>query len=285
MRQNGQPIITGNSMVGKATAAARAEGAPGQREFPEWMQELGMIPIAETDEGLYRMFWPNYPYQDINKLPIKFEMRGGVPVPVAQDPWQTVSDIAQDAHPLIKNIIEVIGGVDIFYREPLGEVRKAPRLTRVFTKSPGMLTFLDGLLRRVGFEDGLKADVNDKGQLVMDAKMAKVLEDNIILLDRIPQFLDLPELLVPAIEKVKQRVTGAVDDYEGTEEALQVLSFYLGIKMKESDIEEERFRRNQEMIEEAQAERRKAERYTPQHMQRSLKWQQQAKRTQRKLGL
>lgn len=273
------------AMVGKATAAARAEGAPEQREFPEWMQELGMIPIAETEEGLYRMFWPNYPYQDINKLPVRFEMRGGVPVPMAQDPWQTISDIAQDAHPLIKNIIEVIGGVDIFYREPLGEVRKAPRLTRVFTKSPGVLSFIDGLMRRIGFEDGLKVDVNDKGQLMMDSKMAKVLEDNIILLERIPQFLDLPEMLVPAIERVKQRVTGAVDDYEGAEEMFQVLSFYLGVKLKGADVEEERFRRNQEMLEEAYAERRRAERYTPQHMQRSLKWQQQQRRTQRKLGL
>lgn len=272
------------AMIPKATQAIQMEGAPERRELPDWMRELGMIPTAETEEGLYRMFWPNFPYQDINKLPIRFEMRDGIPIPRAQDPWQTLSDIFQDAHPVIKTAIEVVGGVDIFFREPLGEVKKAPRLSRVLAKSPGTLAFLDGVMRHLGFDEGMRTDTNEKGQLVMDAKMVKILQQNLILLDRLPKYMD-PLWLIPALDKVRERVTGAKNEYEGADRMFQVLSFYMGIKLKEADVEEEEFRRNQELLEEAYGERRKAQRYTPQHIQRSLKWKQQQRGIQRKLGL
>ena len=272
------------SMLPKATEAIRMEGGPEQQDYPEWMREGGYIPISESQEGLTRFFWPNFPYQDVNKIPIKFEMREGLPFPVAQDPQELLRDISQDAHPAIKSIIGLIGNVDVFRQTPLGETRKAPRLMRAFTKAPGMLPFLDGLLRTFGFQEGLRADVNDKGQLMIDSGMAYVLENNVLLLERIPKMMD-PLMFIPAINKLKETITGAEDDYEGLERIFQSLSFYAGIKLKEKDFKEEEFRRNQELIEEARAERRRQPKYRVGQEQRSLKWKQQQTALQRRLGL
>ena len=272
------------SLLPKATEAARMEGGPEQQDFPEWMREGGYIPISESAEGMTRFFWPNFPYQDVNKIPIKFEMRDGLPMPVAQDPRELLRDIAQDAHPAIKSIIGIIGDVDVFRETPLGETRKAPRLMRAFTKAPGMLPFLDGLLRTFGFQEGLRADVNKKGQLMIDSGMAYVLENNVLLLERIPKMMD-PLMFIPAINKLKEQITGAEDDYEGLEKIFQSLSFYAGIKLKERDLKEEEFRRNQEMIEEARAERRRQPKYQVGRERRSMKWKQQQTALQRRLGL
>ena len=277
------------AMIPKATQAVTKEGGPEKEELPEWMRELGMFPIGEGEEGKPRMFWPNLPYMDINKIPMRFQMDPdtGIPMPVAESLWDFVSDIAADAHPIIKSIIQVIPeeGVDIFYREPLGETRKAPRALRILTKAKPLLSFLDGLMRRVGFEEGMRLDVNKKGQLVMDAKMAKVLEDNILPLKMIPKYFDLPELLFPAIEDWKRKVTGAVDDYDAMEELLQTLSFYAGVKMKDLEIEEEQFRRKEELFEKAQKARGKVKKKLPGAEVRSQEWRQKRKEYHKRFGL
>jgi len=276
------------AMIPKATQAFTAEGGPSREETPDWMRELGMFPIDETD-GKPRMFWPNFPYQDLNKIPIKFQMdeETGFPVPMAGSPWDLVSDIAADAHPLIKSVIQVIPkeGVDIFYQEPLGETRKAPRALRLLTKSKGLLGFLDGMMRRAGFEEGMRVDVNKKGQLIMDAKMAKVLEDNILPLRMIPQYLDLPELMFPVLEDWKRKITGAVDDYDAVEQFMQTLSFYAGVKMKDLELEDYEFREKEELLEKAQAAKRKMTKKLPGAETRSQTWKQKRKEYQKRLGL
>ncbi len=126
--------------------------------------------------------------------------------------------------------------------------------------------------------------MNKKGQLMIDSGMAYVLENNVLLLERIPKMMD-PLMFIPAINKLKETITGAEDDYEGLEKIFQSLSFYAGIKLKERDLKEEEFRRNQEMIEEARAERRRQPKYQVGRERRSMKWKQQQTALQRRLGL
>lgn len=273
------------TMIPKAQKAATMEGGPGQGEMPDWMRELGLFPISEGQDAT-RFFWPNFPYMDINQLPMKFRFtEQGIPVPVAEDPVDALSDIMTDAHPVLKTIIQTVGGIDLFYKERLEEPRPAPRALRILTKSPEILQFLDGVLRGVGFKNGLRADVDNKGRLVIDPKIGKILEDNILPLRMIPQYLDLPELIMPVIEDWKMRAFGAKDDYEGLEEFFQTLSFYGGIKLKEMEVEENKFWENEELMRRAQDELSKDKRKLPGAAQQRQDWMNKRMATQRKLGL
>lgn len=306
LRRNGKHILTKNtwirgnisnqlsglmqftemySMIPKAQDALTMEGGPEREEMPEWMRELGMLPVGQN-KGNTMLFWPNFPYQDLNKIPMKFQFTDeGIPLPIAADPIDAVKDIMSDAHPALKTVIQLVGDIDVFYQEPLGETRKAPRGLRVLTDSPQVLTFLDGLLRGVGFQDGLRADVDDKGRLMIDSRIGKALEDNILPLRMIPQYLDLPELIFPAIEDWKKKAFGAVDDYEALEEFFQTLSFYGGIKFKELELKDREFWENEELMERAEAELRKDKRKLPGAAVQKQDWIEDRRALQRRMGL
>lgn len=119
----------------------------------------------------------------------------------------------------------------------------------------------------------------------MNTRIAKVLDNNLIMLKRIPQFFDLPEYFVPALEDIKYRVSGAKDDYERAEEGLQLLSFYLGIKFKTFGEEEQVGREAREVETEAAKKLQKERKKSPLYKQRSMNYIQRAIVRQRKLGI
>ena len=213
----------------------KAQGALGEdydrTEVPGWMRELGMFPVGEEEER-QTLFWPNLPYMDLNKIPILFNVEPGkIPTPVIRSPFETLGDVMGDVHPLLKSWLEVTGEKDLFLQVPLGERRKAPRLLNVFRAVPGAVEFLDGLMRGI-YGDGLGLEVDHNNNLVMDSKIAKVLENNLLLLQRIPQYFDI-FMLLPAVQQWRDDVTGAEPTYKGLEKFFQVLSFYGGIKFKQ----------------------------------------------------
>lgn len=268
------------AMIPKVQQAVTMEGGPGREELPEWMRELGMLPIGKGEGGT-QFFWPNFPYQDLNKIPLKFEFTDdGIPIP-RLEMENTVSDILSNAHPILKTAVETATGIDLFYREELGETRRAPRLLR----TPKLIEFLDGLLRTAGYKEGIRIDKDDKGRLLIDAKIGKILENNILPLRMLPQYMDLPELIFPVIEDWKKRAFGAVDDYEALEEFFQTLSFWGGIKLKELELEDKKFWENEALIKAAEAERSKDRRRMPGASQQRQDWIRGRQTTQRRLGL
>ena len=271
-------------VMAKGTSAITSGGVD-REEIPDWARDLGMIPVGPTETDKQRFFWPNFPYQDINKLPIQFERtESGFSIPQSNIP-NFINELAEDAHPIIKTFVEVTTGQDVFYQNEFGETEKAPRALRILTKAPVILKVLDGAMRRAGFPEGLRAGTDERGRLVIDGKIGKVLENNVLMLKRMPQFFDAVEIAFPAIEEWKAKVFGAVDDHEGLEELFQTMSFYMGIKFKDIDIDEASFHRKQKILADARKQRSEDSKSAPGHARRSLEWRRQQEAVQRKFRL
>jgi len=262
-----------------------------QSDIPVWMRDTGYIPVSEEKDGEIRMFWPNLPHLDLNKIPLQFQMtEAGIPVPR----WggdEILRDVISNAHPLIKTAVELVGKRDVFYDMPLDENLTAPRLTRFLAGKKGdarALEWIDGFLREVGFEKGIDPDVNEEGQLTLNPKVVKALENNILFLKRIPQYWDLPEVILPALEEAKHKI-GSVGDYEKadeqTEEVFQILAFYFGVKQKQLDVEQQRQYEGMDIIEAAQKERAEERKKLPGYARRKADYIRQSMIRQKKLGL
>jgi hypothetical protein len=253
------------------------------------MRELGYIPtdinlkkIFGIDENL--AFWPNAPYGDLNKLPIEFMMTdAGVPVPVMKSPKETVRDLLISAHPALKSFGEVMFEKDIFYDTPLGDTREAPGLTKLFKKSPKLLQFIDGIMRTFG-TDGLDFEI-EGDVLKIDAKTAKVLEENIPFLKNLERWMKGPGLLFGEFEKALEEKFGVIDPDNKANEIFSTLSFYSGIKFNILDIEEIRAREAEDILRAAEEERYKDRKNRPGYEQRSQDyWESRAKRRKRLVG-
>ena len=141
----------------------------------------------------------------------------------------------------------------------------APRSLRALERAPALLRLLDevakvGWSRRgLGFTDEFGAPREDKrGRLMVDGRMAAVLENHIPVLEWLGRALDGPVWLAEqaglAVEESLDRMQLGRDDYDGLDEFLRILSFYGGIAGVQVDPAEVRRRR----LEEALRERRRA---------------------------
>ena len=270
--------------------AIKGSGDVGKEDMPEWMRDLGYVSLGEED-GKASMFWPNLPHMDVNKIPLKFEMsEGGIPIPK----WggdEILRDMVSNSHPLIKTAVELVGKKDVFYGEELDENLRAPRLMRVLAGKEGdarILTWLDGFLRTAGWERGLDPDVNEEGQLTLNPMVVKALENNVLMLKRIPQFFDLPEAVFPALQEVKNKL-GAVGDYEKAdqhlEEVFQILSFYAGIKMKALDVGKQKEYEAMDVMQTAGEQRQKDMKKLPGYSRRKQDYINQSLKRQKRMGL
>lgn len=226
-------------------------------EMPEWMVQAGYIPMGEED-GQVTTFWPNLAIQDVNKLPLKFVMtEAGIPVP-KWAPEEALHDIASNAHPLLKTYTELVGKRDVWTGRELDENLPAPRMLRMAANSPKLLEWLDGFFKAVGFDRGIDPDIDEDGRLTINPLVAKALENNILFLKRIPQYWDMPEVIFPALERIKHDVK-SVGDYEKADqqidEIFSILSFYAGVKYKKFDVEKEKQYEALGVMREAEKER------------------------------
>lgn len=259
-----------------------------KEELPDYMRELGYMPSFELDEGRMAMFWPNIPLYDINKLPFKFEFNEkGIPIPVPQGPGQVIKEIAASASPMLKTLVEIIPeeGWHTFYQTPLGKRREAPGLTQVFKENGPVLTFIDGLMRSFGVENGLNVDTDEKGNLLIDAKTAQILENNLPQLKRIPEFFDAPELLIPLLRELENKISGKEDEYDMIEQLFKVLSFNLGIKFKAFDVEQYKRMEAEDILRAAEEARAEDRRDLPQAQQRRTQYITNRLAKQRRMGL
>lgn len=214
--------------------------------IPDWMKQLGMFPAGRLDTGEFAMFNPNFPYQDLNKIPLLFEEGGWAPIISGRE---VKDDIVNAMHPMIKTVMQAMTekGYDFFYKQELEDTRRAPFLMRLFLSNPRILGALDGIARMAGRDDGIKAYVDKEGKLQIDGKTAKILEDNLPLLRQIDYLIYGAEALTSrpgiqegALEKALEAFSGAEDDYEGWEQFFQVLSYFAGVKFKPLDVEKEK---------------------------------------------
>jgi hypothetical protein len=268
----------------------KGQGGVEKGDMPEWMRDAGFIDIGEEDSKA-TMFWPNLPHMDLNKIPIQFQMtEAGIPVPR----WggdEVLRDVISNSHPLIKTAVEMVGRRDVFYGEELDENLKAPRLTRFLAGKEGdarVLGWLDGFLRMAGWERGLDPDVNEDGQLTLNPIVVKALDNNVLFLKRIPQYFDLPEVVLPALEEAKNKV-GSVGDYEKAdqqiEEIFQILSFYAGIKMKQLDLGKQEGYESYDVLKSAEEARSQDLKRLPGYVKKKADYINRSMKRQKRLGL
>jgi hypothetical protein len=253
-----------------------------EASIPEWMRQSGFIPVSKDDTGK-PIFWsPNMAYLDLNKIPFMKKPGGGVTVPVNE----MLNDILAAAHPAIKTVVQMIPkkGYDIFQRKELDYKANAPYIFGFFTKAPQMLEFMDGIGRVLGNPDGLGFAMKD-GKLVMDAKIAKLMEDNLPILRAMERTMMLAEGTIPGLEEAIQSSTGAKTKYDGLEKFFQTLSYWGGAKFKITDLEQEKERIANEVLTAAQESKSKAESGSPLAQKRSLAYKKGRETLKRRVGL
>lgn len=211
---------------------------------PDWMREAGAFPIGRTETGEFRFFKPDFAHKDLNLIPLEWEEGSIFPRFNFQETKDTIINATA---PWLRDIASRMtreNGYSFLYKEDLAETADAPYLMRLIASRPGMITLLDGLLRRVGIENGAHMDVED-GKLQIDGKFAQTLQEYLPVLRQLEFLFYLPQaapVIGPILEETIKNVTYAEGAYEGTELTMQMLSYYLGVKTIDKDIELEKQR-------------------------------------------
>jgi len=215
---------------------------------PEWMRNEAMFPISEPEPGRYRMFRPDFAYQDLNLLPLLWEEGKFLPN-FSFD--ELKKEVINSTAPWVRHIASKMTtetGYNYFYREDLGETGDAPYLMRLLVSRPGTIAMLDGVMRLLGNENGAELEVDENGKLRMDAQLAQTLEDYLPVLRQVEMLFTLPTAAVPGFEEAIEGTLNAYDDYDRTSPAdraerwMQLMSYFLGIKTKDVDLEKEKER-------------------------------------------
>lgn len=258
------------SMFPKLQEAAKLDDPDFDPTFiPEWMKQLGMFPVSKGPEGKFRMFRPDFPFGDINKIPLLFEEGKFLP---RFNLGELRDDILAATHPWIKQTFEVLvskEGYDTFYKSQMPPTRRVPLALRVVAKFPRATQFLDGLLRSRGREGGLYINEDDKGKLHIDSKVGKIIEENMPLFKTLENIMLLGSAAIPGLEQLFEEKLDIKDDYEDLEHTFQVLSRWAGIKFKEADWQKEKELLRKEIYNEANEQRLKAMGTTPSAQLRS----------------
>lgn len=266
-------------VVADISAEATVDGFP-MVLMPEWQKTLGYLPIAQDDEGKYVMFFPNLPYQDLNKIPLEWEDGSWLPKFKGQKFWD---ELVSNAHPVIKRMMEKFTHYNLFeQREYLDEVR-APGLAKFFAKSPKVIEALDSMMRFAGYENGLRVDERN-GKVMIDEGMERSLAAYLPVLRTVDKIIDLG-IDVSGIEEAINAATGREDDYEGLEDLLQGLSYFGGIKFKQFQEEFEREQANEAIEERAQELQREERRRLPGYDQRVREYLQAESERRARRGL
>jgi hypothetical protein len=256
------------ALVPKFKTMVEQEQDVDMTAYPEYRREAYPFQTGITAEGMARTFIPDLPYGDLNILPFEFEMTEmGFPIPKFT-PRETWDEFMSAAHPLIKSITTVAGGYDPFRKREIKEQEVAPRALRLLAASPQVLQFLDGASKALGLEDGLRAEEDDEGRLVIHGRIAKVLEDNFIILRRLEQLGDTLFLVFPALGERMERLTGYKDTSEGLQKFFKTMSFLLGIKQSDIDLDMEQSFRARDILKKAEEERAKERKKLPGYQER-----------------
>lgn len=234
-----------------------------KEDIPEWTRQEAYIPVGQNEDGSERFFDPGLPYADVNALPVKFEIVNGIPIPklsigAAYDEFLSMAD------PAIKTVAALSSekGYDPFRKRDLESTAPAPRAFRLLGANPKIMEILDSAIKAAGYENGLNAQKNEKGQLEIDGKIAYLLETHFLLLKRLDQIGQGISTVFPAVEQAIENATGYSDLYQGTEKLFQSMSYYFGIKQKDIDLDKEegyKFRKILEKAEKKKSEYKKSQ--------------------------
>lgn len=254
-------------------------------DLPEYVRELGGIPVAQEGDNV-RVEYPQLGLQEINKMPIQFDVEGEFPQ-IVSGLGDVRDEFLSMAHPAVKTALTVFGspqGYDPFRKKDLDSKSPAPRVMRLFAMSPPLMQIMDAMLVGLGYEKGLGMEKDDKGKLLIDAKVAYVLETNFPLLQRIDQTGDAITFFIPQIEEEMAKITGYTHDLSEVNKRLKTVSFLMGVSEKEYDLARVELQRQREILKKAEERAREDMRRLPGAEQRLNRYLRTESRKMRKYG-
>ena len=267
--------------------AAKAEDAVSMEDFnysliPEYMKQAGYLPISAGESGPM-MWWPNFPYADLNKIPLFFEEEGGLMQLPKIDSRALVEEFTSASHPIIKTIIQEATEKNMFQKRDFLERVRAPDLAQLIAGRPKIIAFIDTAMRKMGFDGGMGLSTRD-GRLEMDERLEQLLTVNIPLLRTVGKVID-GTLDATGLEELVEETTGRKDQYEGMEDLFQNLTYFFGMKFKEVDEEYQAELLARDIEDKAMQDRSAWKRTMPGYEQRSLQYSLQRDTQRRRMGL
>lgn len=247
--------------------------------IPEWMKDENLFPVGQED-GRYLMFRPDMPFMGLNLLPFTFEEGKILP---QFDPRELRDDLINSLNPVIKQIASGLTekGYDFFKKEELPERSDAPYAVQLLVSEPKTIEVLDNIIKWAGGR-GLNAKV-ENGKIKMDARYMQLINNYFPLIKQINYALYTGTSLIPQLQTAIEQSTGIEDDYDKLEQALQVMSFWTGIKNYPLDMQEREMQRARGIYS-AATERRQADmRNTPEGQARSLASREKLDETVRRM--
>lgn len=257
--------------------------------MPEWLKEAGAFPIARNESGAFQFFRPDFAHTDINMIPLEWE-EGRMLPRLSTD--ELKNELINTTSPWLRRTVDWMmdseNAYSFFYQSDLAPTSDAPYVMRLFAERPQVIPVVDGLLRFFGYENGAHIDVRD-GKLQIDSRMAQLMEEFLPFLRQLEFMVYLPMVPVPGMEEsqreqIFERLVGVDDEYEGAEHIFQMMSYYMGIKITEKDLEEEKRRLGRDIYYQARDALSDVRGERPGAEQRSLEYRQRIDQSIRRLG-
>ena len=216
-------------------------------DVPDWVREQGGITMGMGEDGKVIMGNLGLPWSEFNQFAVSFPSPGGEPGLPRLSGQTLMRELIGASHPLLKTAVESATGKGLFFGQNLEGYRRVPRGLRAVEAVPvPVLQFLDGVSRMwsprgLGFtrEDGTVRE-DRRGRLMMNARMAQAIENNLPVVTWIARVLDGP---VAGMEAAGLRVEEALDnaklgrdDHDNLDEFLKLLSFYAGVSAWQVDV-------------------------------------------------
>jgi hypothetical protein len=262
------------------------EGEVDPTLIPDYMREGGYFKVNDAPNGDAVMWWPNIPIMDLNKIPLMFDADTGAPISSA---GSLLTELADMSHPLIKTATELYTNKDTFRDMDIPYQDEAPRALGFIARHDNARKLMDGLMRFMGDEDGISAEIDEEGKVLLDGRAVRVIENLMPQLRVIDKMLDGPEELAKLggfdLEQYISRAMGAEDKYEGLQEQLKTISWWLGVKSDTLDEENNRFWRAKDVYDEAKERQNVDRRQQPGAEFRTEQWKRRNTDLFRRFGI
>lgn len=257
-------------------------------ELYDYQRRRGDVIIGENEAGPITM-WPNIPFMDLNVLPLGFGESG---MPRMRPLGTIASEFIGMSNPVLKSTVELATNHDTFRGTQMPDRSVTSKLLGPLQRVPKAVAFLDGVFS-MAFEDGLGYGIDNDGRVIVNSKVAKLLENNLPILRQFERFLDGPEELLKTdsfdLEQKINEILGAKGRHEDIEqplkELLSTISFWTGVKFDAVDAENKWFWDSRDLVNKAERLRREGRKGTPGYEFRSRKWTNQNRREYKRFGL
>jgi hypothetical protein len=278
--------LLGVRTPGQAGASIH-DGDVDYQLLDDWEQNLGLFPVwQDRDTKKTLMFDPFFSYQNLNLIPIFWEDGNFLP---SFNFREGLNEIMSAAHPIIKTGAELAFGQNVFKQKDIPEQEIASKPFQLLSEKPGIVAFIDGLMRLGGQEEGAKMTIED-GTLKIDGQVERLLDNNLPMLRTIGSVIESAEavnevIFQKGLQDTLEQINSERDYNKAFSKMLRATGFWLGAKLREFDVKDREEKEAERVRAEAERRRRDMRRGLPGAEQRSSERSRQRVQENQRLGL